>query len=877
MINIKDSNFRETLEELKTDKDLGLTKEEASKRLEIFGYNKIAKKRRFVFLQLFLRQFYDFLTILMIVATIIALLVNKIPTAIAIGIIVVINVILGFVMEYKSEKSLMALKKMLISKCRVIRDKKEELIETSLIVPGDIFIIEEGQKIPADAQIIDEMNLRVNEAALTGESVPVQKYINDIIFMGTIAVAGQGGAVVVATGKKTEFGKIAESLAVIKEPLTPLQKQVIRLSKLISFIGFIFALLILILGQFQGMHFLKIEQLILALSIFISVAPTGLLVVMTLTLAVGVQRMVKEKAVIKKLSSVETLGSTQVICTDKTGTLTENKMTAKTLWLGGKFFDVETGSSLRQFQDIDRLIKIGVICNSAEVIKNNQGDWDFLGDPTEASLLVLGEKVGYLEKELKSKGEVLEEFAFQQKLRRRASVFKDGEKVSFYSIGSPENILEVSSFYLRDGQEIELSEGYREEIKRTFLSLASQGYRVIGLADKKILEDKKYNRKELEKEMVFVGLVALYDPPRPEVKNAIRECKEAGIRVVMITGDNELTALAIAREIGLVEKDEGNGEKVIKGEEIEKMSDNELLEIISQHNLFARTMPVHKLRIVKAFQKQGQVVAVTGDGVNDSPALKKADIGVAMGIRGTDVSKEAADMIILDDNFASISKAVKQGRIIYNNIKKFIKFLLTANAIETPLIITAIFLGIPLPLLPLHILWINFVTDSAPALTLGIEPGAKDIMKRKPRPTKEHFLKGTIPFILLASFLGYIFALIIFIFFYNSLTGLLFAQTMTFTFIVLYKLFLTFSCRSSKETIFSLGLFSNKPMLLAVLFSFILQLIIIYVPFMQVTFQTTALTFFHWLIIFTLASIAFFLVEAKKVLFKKFDKIKEIV
>ena len=852
-----------------TNRTNGLTEEEAQKRLKKFGLNKIAEKKRFSILVIFFRQFYDFLTLILIVSALISLLLDKIPTAIAVGITLIINIILGFVMEYKSEKSLEALKKMLVSKTRVIRDGKEQLMDYSLIVPGDIIIIEEGKKIPADAHLIEESNLTVNEASLTGESVPVQKYDNDNLFMGTIAIHGHGKAVVLATGKNTEFGKIAQSLSEIKEPLTPLQKQVIGLGKLISLIAIILTILVLILGQLQGLYFLSPEQLILALSVFVSVVPQGLLVVMTLTLAVGVQKMAKEKTIIKRLSSVETLGSCQIICTDKTGTLTENKMVVKKIWTGEKFFEVGDVFDVKQSIDAEILIRAGVICNSAEVHKNEKGEWDILGDPTEASLLVLGEKAGFKEKEVRAKGEILEEFAFEQTLRRRATLFKQVDETFFYSIGSPENILEISSFYLKDDRDIKLDKYSREEIKKTFFSLAAQGYRIVAVAGKKGVQPSS-SRKELETEMVFYGLAALYDPPRPEVKKAIQECKEAGIRVVMITGDNELTALAIANEVGLAEKNEG----VIRGLDIEKMKDEELLKTVNNYNIFARTTPFHKLRIVEAFQKQGKIVAVTGDGVNDAPALKEANIGAAMGIRGTDASKEAADMIIVDDNFASISKAVKQGRIIYNNIKKFIRFLLTANGIETPLIITAILFKIPMPILPLHILWINFVTDSMPALTLGIEPGAKDIMKRQPRPAKEHILKGTAPFILFASFVGYIFALIIFLWLYDpKLNNLIFAQTMCFTFIVVYKLFLTFSCRSQKLTIFQLGFLSNKKMVLAVIFSFILQLIIIHIPFMQTIFITTNLDIFNWLIIFIFAGIGFLLIEAKKLFFARFNLI----
>ncbi len=894
---------KEVIKKLKTDEKNGLNSIEVKKRLEEYGLNEIAKKKKFSTLKLFFKQFYDFLTLLLIISTIIAFFASKIPTAIAIGIIVLINIPLGFFMEYKAEKELKALKNMLKSSARVIRDNKEQLIDFTLIVPGDIVIIEEGQKIPADARIIEENNLAVNESSLTGESVPVEKEVivkkennSNMIFLGTVATRGTAKAVVVATSKNTEFGKIAESLMEIKKPITPLQKQVANLGKLISSIALVLAIFTLLLMQLQGLTFWEAENLKIALSIFVTIIPAGLLVVMTLTLALGVKKMAKEKVLVKQLSSVETLGSTQIICTDKTGTLTENRMTIKKVWVNNHFFEIKDKIRIQPQSDLEQLIKAGVLCNSAEVFQNKDGMWNILGDPTEASLLVLGEKAGFKERDLKEQGNIFD-FPFDQKILRRMTVFENfnlKNKPLLISIGAPENILEISSHYLNNNKSQKIDKNYKKLIEKTFLSLAAQGYRVIGLASKKInsrgltpLEgssgiamptspagllrsDFKATNMESEKDFTFIGFVALYDPPRLEVKDSIQECKKAGIKIVMITGDNSLTALTIAQEIGLIEKDIEARNRVIIGSEIEKISDDKLLKIIDNYDVFARTSPLHKLRIVKAFQKKGLVVAVTGDGINDAPALKEANLGVAMGIRGTDVSKEASDIIIIDDNFSSIAKAIKQGRRIYANIKKFIQFLLTANVIEFPLIFIAIILGKPMPITALQILWINFVTDSVPALTLGAEPGTADIMKKKPRDPKEHILKGTLSFILFASFLGFIFALSLFLYLY-FLTGssLVFAQTMTFTFIVIYKLFLVFSARSNTKTIFQLGFLNNKPMVGAVILSFIFQLIVIYTPFLHPIFQTTYLTLSDWLLIFTLSIIAFLLVEIKKILFCK--------
>lgn len=896
-----DLSIKRVIKKLGTDEIKGLSGLEVEKRLKKYGLNEVAKTRKFSALKLFIRQFYDFLTLLLIVSTIIAFLAGKIPTAIAIGIIVLVNIPLGFFIEYKAEKELEALKNMLKSSVRVIRNNKEKLIDFTLVVLGDIIIIEEGQKIPADAQIIEENNLRVNEASLTGESIPVEKDVvkitdkphSNLLFLGTVVMTGTAKAVVIATGKNTEFGKIAQSLSEIKKPLSPLQKQVNNLGKLISFLAIILAIFTLILIHIQGYNFWEPEQLKLALSIFVTIIPAGLLVVMTLTLALGVKKMAKEKVIVKQLSSVETLGSTQIICTDKTGTVTENKMIIKKVWVGNRFFEIKDKVNLTPKSELEHLIKIGVLCNSAEVNQTENGEWDILGDPTEASLLVLGEKAGFKEKNLKQQGKIFD-FPFDQKLRRRMTVFEDKksrQEALLITIGAPENVLAVSSHYLNNSKSQKIDGNYKIKIEKEFLSLASQGYRVIGLASKKIQgrtplegsggseQSKTANQRSCvptspaellkdETDYTFVGFVALYDPPRKEVKASITECKKAGIKIVMITGDNELTALAIAKEIGLIEKQKKN--YIITGPQLEKMSDRELLKKIESYIVFARTTPLHKLRIVKAFQKKGLVVAVTGDGVNDAPALKEADLGAAMGIRGTDVSKQAAEIIVTDDNFGSIAKAVRQGRRVYANIKKFIQFLLTANVIEFPLIFIAIILGIPMPITALQILWINFVTDSMPALTLGIEPGSSDIMEKPPRPPKENILKGTFSFIFFASFLGFIFALGLFLYLY-FLTGssLVFAQTMTFTFIVIYKLFLVFSARANTKTIFQLGFLTNKPMVVAVILSFIFQLIIIYTVFLQQIFGTSILTLFNWLIIFAIAIFAFLLVETKKIITKK--------
>ncbi len=889
------------LEKLKTSFE-GLTKQEAQNRLKTFGFNVITKKRASSALKIFLSQFTNFLIIILILAMVIAFLAEKITTGLVVFFTIILNIILGFVMEHRAEKSVAALKKMLVRFVRVIRNNKEQKIETSLLVPGDIIILEEGMKIPADCHILEAVNLEVNEASLTGESMPVAKKTElekdnedekiDMVFMGTTIIKGYGKAVVVETGIRTAFGKIAEMLGEIKEPVSPLQKQITILGKRIAVIAFLIAAFILIFGVIgaEDIWLAIAYQAMVALSLFVAVIPQGLLLVLTLALSLGAHRMARRKAVIKRLNTVETLGCTQVICTDKTGTLTKNEMKVQKIWTGGKEFEVgEREFDLGLSSEIPVLLKIGVLSNTAEVLSKENG-FEILGDPTEASLLVLAEKAGLKKRELKSRGELIAEFSFDQTLKRRTVAWKENSLVEIFTVGAPETVLEISNKILKQGQEKHLCPKEQQEIIQTFESLASQGYRMIALAYKKVPETalldfvsgerdeitqrsmeknakRSSTREKLEKDLVFVGLAAIYDPPRPEARQAIKMCQEAGIRVVMITGDNKLTALAIAKEVGLVDSIESS--KVITGKELDQMSEAEFSRIINKINVFARTTPAHKLKIVEMLQKQEKVVAVTGDGVNDAPALKEADIGIAMGITGTDVAKEASKMIITDDNFATIVKATKEGRTIFDNIKKFTQFLLSANAIETPLIIAALFLGWPLPLHPLHILWINLVTDSVPAVTLSTEPACKGIMKRKPRPFKETIFKGIISPILIIGGLGFLMALAIFAWIYFiEEGGLVRAQTMAFTFIVLFKLFFVFSCRSFRETIFKIGFLTNKKMILAVLFSMGLQLIVVHISLMQTFFKTTSLNYLDWLILLPLALSGLIVMEIKKIIIK---------
>ena len=575
------STIEEILKDLDTNIKTGLSGKEAEKRLDKFGRNEIIKKRKFSSLKILFSQFVNFLIIILILASIVSFVAGKTTTGFVILAIVVLNVFLGFFMEYRAEKSIAALKKMLVSVVRVVRNNKERLLETFLLVPGDIIILQEGMKVPADARILEAVNLEVNEAALTGESMPVVKNEKtgkepkkeNIVFMGTIIVRGYGKAVILKTGMSTEFGKIAGMLSEVKESPSPLRKQIAILAKKIAMVACLIVFLILLTGVIKGIPLFDFEQLMVSLSLFVAVVPEGLLVVLTLALALSVHQMARQKTIIRRLSAVETLGCTQIICTDKTGTLTKNEMVIRKIWTGEKEFNIgEKNFDYGQSLEIPVFLKIGVLCNNAEVYPKEEGEFEILGDPTEASLLVLGEKAGIKEQDLKSRGKFLVEFSFDQKLKRRTVVWQENKKIELLTVGAPETVLSICSKFLKQNQEINLLPVSTQKIINTYQLLASQGYRMLGLAYKKLfLQNRNYKREEIEKDLVFVGLAAIYDPPRPEAFQAIKTCREAGIRTIMITGDNELTALSIAKAVGLVDK----GERVISGREIDKMKDKE--------------------------------------------------------------------------------------------------------------------------------------------------------------------------------------------------------------------------------------------------------------------------------------------------------------
>ena len=812
----------------------GLTSEEAAKLLEQFGKNEIISGHKIRPLEIFISQFKSFLILILFIAAILASLAGEKLDTIVIIVIIVLNSIFGFIQEYRAEKAIAALKHMVVTRVRVIRDGKEIEINTVDLVPGDAFIIEEGQKIPADGKLVEAVNLQLNEASLTGESLPVSKKVNEseeddkfFIFMGTIAEKGKGMAIVTATGMKTKFGKIASLLKDIKEEPTPLQKHLDVLGKQLGIIAVFGAILVFGFGFLHGGEIL--ETMLTGASLAVAVVPEGLPAIVTITLAVGVQRMSRRQSIIRKLSSIEAIGSVDVICSDKTGTMTKNEMIVRKVWVDGQTFDVE--DEKLNNKGFAQLLRIGILCNDASILEEN-GKLTILGDRTEGSLLVLAKEKGVDIKEYKGKGSAIEEFPFDSSLKRMSVVWSEGSKKEIYVKGAPEIIISRSTKILSDGKLTDLDTSEKKKLSKVVEDLAGNGFRLLGFGYKEFKgEPDKIGRDEVEKDLIFVGIVAIADPPRDEVKEAIKLAKNAGIKVVMITGDNPLTAKAIGAEIGLIE---GN-EKVISGDKLEKMSQPELEKTIRDIKIFARVTPEHKLRIVKAFQAKGSTVGVTGDGVNDAPALKQADVGLSMGIIGTDVAKEASDMVIADDNFASIIKAVEEGRVIYENILKSIRYLLACNAGELIAILGAVAIGFPSPLTPIQILWMNLVTDGLPALALAGDPKAHDTMNRPPRNKSVPIL--TIlgkKFIITVGVILATATLVIFIVFlkFDELEK---GRTVAFTILVLGQMVVAFIVRKGEKWN------SNRLLLVAVLATVILQIIILITPALHSIFDVVPL------------------------------------
>ncbi len=895
--------------ELSTDLKQGLTSAEAEKRRAKYGPNELIERGLKSPWKILLEQLTEIMVVILMISAVISILLHEVTDAIVILIIVVLNALLGFTQEYRAERAMAALKKMAAPKVKVHRDGHLIEISSRELVPGDVVQLDAGDAVPADCRLIEAVNLRVQESVLTGESEPVEKNTQviqaeniplgdqrNMVFMGTVTTYGRGSAVVVQTGMQTELGRIADMIQGVGQEATPLQKRLEQLGKGLAVAALVIVGIVFGLGVLRGEPIRLMFQT--AISMAVAAVPEGLPAVVTIALALGAQRMLQRRALIRKLPAVETLGSVTTICSDKTGTLTENRMTVTVVDVAGNRIDfleeVQNYSpTLPERQKVEPvlvehpavalLLLGGTLCNDAviEVNETARGGFVSVGDPTEGALVIAGARAGLWKEELEKALPRVAELPFDSERKRMTTVhrldhselpeiLKTAERVISSEIWQPyisitkgavDSLLEVCNRVWVDDRSVTLDAEWRKRIEKANEEMAMKGMRVLGVAFRLCPPEQVEGCEQPEeKDLIFVGMVGMIDPARPEVKDAVATAKSAGVRPIMITGDHPLTALHIARELGITTPD---GE-AITGQQLAGMSVEELKKALDHISVFARVSPEHKLKIVQALQEKGEIVAMTGDGVNDAPALKKADIGVAMGITGTDVSKEAADMVLLDDNFATIVAAIEEGRRIYDNIRKFIKYTLTSNAGEIWVMLAGPFLGMPLPLTPIQILWVNLVTDGLPGLALTVEPAERDAMQRKPFPPKENvFARGMARDIL---WIGLWMGLV-------SLAAGLWAlntgrvetwQTMVFTTLTLAQMGNVLATRSNRDSLFQIGLLSNKSLLGAVLLTFVLQMAVVYVPFLQNIFNTRALPLEDLLVSLGMSTLVFIGVEIFK-------------
>ena len=882
---------------LASDFRSGLSAEEAKKRLSESGPNQLLEKKGTGPLKIFLDQFKDFIIWVLIGAAVVSGLLKELVDALAIIAIVILNAILGFIQEYRAEKSLAALKKLSSPTSKVIRDGKLSLISSLDIVPGDLVELEAGDNVPADGRVVYATgNFMTQEASLTGESTPVSKTalaLNEpeeipladranMVYMGTQVASGKARALITDTGMRTELGKIAGMIQEIHDESTPLQKKLERFGKWIVYLCFILVGLVFALGILRGGSVL--DMFLTAVSLAVAAIPEGLPAVVTISLAMGVRRMVKRNALIRKLPSVETLGCATVICSDKTGTLTKNEMTVQAVFAGGRLFTVtgvgyepkgeflldDKKVELKTHAELKKALEDGVLCNAAELVKDDSG-YRIIGDPTEGAILTAAQKAG-ITKEVAARGrDILGEIPFDSERKKMTIVRKTQNGVTAFVKGAPDILLNDCAYIEEGGSLRDLTDEDRRKILAANDGLAGRALRVLAVAHKALeTEEAEYEAASVEKELVFSGLIAMIDPPRQEVKTAIEECKSAGIKTVMITGDHRNTAIAVAESLGFFEKDS----RALTGEELDKLSDEDLKREVRHIPVYARVSPEHKLRIVRAWRSHKEIVAMTGDGVNDAPAVKEADIGVAMGITGTDVTKEVSDMVVTDDNFASIVAAVEEGRGIYDNIKKFVHYLLSCNAGEILVMFTASLVGLPAPLLPIHILWVNLVTDGLPALALGVEPVDPGIMKIPPRSPTENVVtkKGIFLMLTQGAFIAFCsltaFCLVLFV----ENEGMGRARTAAFIVLSCSQLFHAFNCRNATKSLFKIGLFTNAKLIAANGASFFLQMAVVYMPFAQTVFKTEPLGLLDWLMVLTISSLPLWAMEVLKKINAVFKK-----
>ncbi len=865
-------------EELNTTSQ-GLSFEEAQSRLQKFGYNELVEKRKKTSFQMFLEQFKDLMILILIVAALVSGFLGELADTIAIIVIVILNAVIGFFQEYRAEKAMEALKEMAALTAVVVRGGQTKQILAKELVPGDIVLLEAGNIVPADLRLIEAAQLKVSEAALTGESVPVEKETKifteehlplgdqrNMAFKGTIVTYGRGSGVVVATGMQAEIGKIASLLQEEEEVKTPLQKRLQAFGKHLSLLVLVICGFIFLLGILRGENLLK--MLLTSISLAVAAIPEALPAVVTISLALGAKRMAEKKALIRKLPAVETLGSVTYVCSDKTGTLTLNQMKIEEIWLDGERIVVSQAKDFTFANKNSGLMNSFLLALSLNNDAKIGATGEVLGDPTETALYAFAKANGFERFEVEKAYPRVAEIPFDSVRKCMTTIHKTEENSSAFKFvsftkGAPEVVLERANGILNTKNEI--AELNSEIISKAAEQLATEGLRVLCLAVRYWKDlPVSLTPGEVEKDLIIIGLVGMLDPPREEAKAAVEECKKAGIRPVMITGDHPLTARAIAQRLGILDGDSG---AVITGQQLEELSLEEFEKHVEHIKVYARVAPEQKLKIVKALQDKGHFVAMTGDGVNDAPALKRADIGVAMGITGTDVAKEAAHMILLDDNFATIVRAAKEGRRIFDNIRKFIKYTMTSNSGEIWTIFLAPFFGLPVPLLPIHILWINLVTDGLPGLALSAERAEKNIMERPPRDPKESiFAHGMGVHIL---WVGLLMGLVsIFSQAVSIMNGNFHWQTIVFSVLCLSQMGHVLAIRSEKESVFRQGFLSNKPLAGSFLLTLSLQMAVVYLPFLNPIFKTQPLSFEELLFVLCLSSIVFVAVELEK-LYKK--------
>ena len=894
----------EVIKKQNSDIQNGLTDGEASQRLAQYGPNELLEKGGESPVRILWEQFTSTMVLILVAAAVISGFLGKTTETIAIAAIVILFAILGFIQEYRAEQAMAALKKLTVPLVRVLRNGTAIQLSARELVPGDIVLLEAGNSVPADLRLVESANLRIQEAALTGESEPVEKETGaldrsdlplgdrrNMGYMGTVVTYGRGMGIVVATGMETELGKIATLIQDVEQEMTPLQRRLDQLGKTLAFLGVIVAGLIMLIGTMRGEP--VSVMFLTAVSVAVAVVPEGLPAVVTVTLALGAQRMLRRQALIRKLPAVETLGSVTVICSDKTGTLTENKMTVTVIDVAGHYLEL-MGTGIHPLPDlvkdtaailleqplsINLVLAGGALCNDASLKPDPQtGRYAAIGDPTEGALLVAAAQAGLFKNDLQNLLPRVAEQPFDSERKRMTTVHQlpadltglpralqaiQGRQEPYLAItkGSADGLLEISSQVWIEDKAESLDKDWRQRIQLASDQMAQNGIRVLGIAIQWLDALPSQPQEKLERDLIFVGMVGMIDPPRPEVKTAVQTCRVAGIRPIMITGDHPLTARFIAHDLGI-----SLNNRVKTGQDLDKMSPAELDMVLEEVSIFARVSPEHKLQIVEALQGKGHVVAMTGDGVNDSPALKKANIGVAMGVTGTDVSKEAAQMVLLDDNFATIVSAVEEGRVIYDNIRRFVKFSIAGNLGKVLVMLLAPVLGITVALLPLQLLWLNLLTDGLLGLGLGVEPAERDTMAQPPRSPQAGLLSGglTAHIIWVGVLIGVVSLGVGFAYYDPDNPTDITWQTMIFTALAFLQIGQALASRSTQESLFKLGLRSNPTMSWLVLIAVALQLAVIYIPFLDEFFKVTPLLPVELLTCVVLGSLAFVAIEIEK-------------